>query len=338
MTPKRTLHMVTRIPGIAGPASFQRRFSHGLLERDIQVEYGWPESAATDAVMVIGGTRQLGQLQRVKRAGIPVIQRLNGMNWIQRRRFTGLGHLLRAELNNLLLRFVRRRADVIVYQSRFAQDWWEREAGVAKGKAFVVHNGVPLDRYSPDGLEKPPKDHIKVAVIEGRFGGGYEVGLDWALQLAEGVGKALRRDIQIVAAGAVENSVKDRYGDSIHWLGVVQPESIPGLHRGAHFLFAADLHPACPNSVLEAMACGNPVAAFATGAIPELVDKASGAVVPYGADSWRLEPPNVQALVEAAIPLVERQNQYRRAARERAERDFGLDRMVQGYLDALGWG
>lgn len=329
--------MVSRIPGVAGPASFQRRFVQGLKQRSYRVEFGWPVGAAADAVMVIGGSRQLGRLRQVKRDGVPLVQRLNGMNWIHRKRRTGVLHFLRAELNNWLLRAVRSQADIVIYQSKFAREWWEREHGEAPGQAYVVHNGVPLDRYSPAGPERPPADHVQMAVIEGRFGGGYEVGLTWAQQLAQGLEATLDKPVRVAAAGAAAEPVRRRYSHQFQWLGVVPPESIPGLHRASHFLFAADLHPACPNSVLEAMACGNPVAAFATGAIPELIDSASGAVAEYGADSWQVEAPDVQALVRAALPVVQQQKSYRKAARARAERDFGLDGMVEAYLTAMGW-
>ena len=62
-----------------------------------------------DAALVIGGTRQLAGLWRARQRGGAVLQRLNGMNWIHRRRRTGLKHFIRAEANNLVLQFIRRR-------------------------------------------------------------------------------------------------------------------------------------------------------------------------------------------------------------------------------------
>ena len=337
MTEYRTLCMVSRIPGVAGPASFQRRFAEGLHRRGHRVNYGWAEAESADAVMVIGGTRQLAHLRKQRQTGIPLVQRLNGMNWIHRQRRTGLRHFLRAELNNLLLRIVRGRADLIVYQSRFAKDWWEREHGVPAAAAHVVHNGVPLDRYSPEGPESPPPDLIQMAVIEGRLGGGYEVGLRWALALAEGMEVELGGKVRVVVAGAAEPSMRARFPEKVRWLGLLPPEEIPGLHRASHLLFAADLHPACPNSVLEALACGNPVAAFATGAIPEILNDSCGAVAPYGADPWQVQEPDIESLVEAVVPLIHNQQSFRQAARDRAEAAFSLECMVDGYLDALGW-
>jgi glycosyltransferase involved in cell wall biosynthesis len=68
----------------------------------------------------------------------------------------------------------------------------------------------------------------------------------------------------------------------IVWAGLQPAERIPELDRSAHLLYSADLNAACPNSVIEALACGLPVLAFDTGALQELVVGDAGRVVPYG--------------------------------------------------------
>ncbi len=75
----------------------------------------------------------------------------------------------------------------------------------------------------------------------------------------------------------------------IRWMGVIPQAEIPQVDRSAHVLFSADLNAACPNSVVEALACGLPVISFDTGALPEMVSGEAGRVVPYGADPWKLE-------------------------------------------------
>lgn len=332
------LRMPVRIRGHGGPASFQRRFDRAITARGAEVRYGVSGADRGETLLVIGATKDLPGLWRARRRGARLVQRLDGMNWIHRQRPTGLRHFLRAELNNLLLRAVRRLADLIVYQSRFTEEWWRRDAGPTRAEAAIVHNGVPLDEFSPEGAERPPEVHYRVTVIEGNLAGGYQVGLDWAVRLADGLEGAVGRSVELVVAGAASEQVRQQYDGRVSWRGLLPPEEIPGLHRASHMLFASDLHPACPNSVLEAMACGHPVAAFATGAIPELVSDREGAVVPFGADPWRVEDPDVPALVRASLPVLRGQERYRPAARARAERDFGLPRMVAGYVEAFGWG
>jgi glycosyltransferase involved in cell wall biosynthesis len=77
------------------------------------------------------------------------------------------------------------------------------------------------------------------------------------------------------------------------------------------------------------------VVSFDTGALPELVTGDAGRVVAYGGDPWQLEPPDVAGLAQAAAVLLDDQPRFRRAARQRAEAAFGLDRMVEAYLEVL---
>jgi glycosyltransferase involved in cell wall biosynthesis len=106
-------------------------------------------------------------------------------------------------------------------------------------------------------------------------------------------------------------------------------------HRSAHLLFSADLNAACPNSVIEALACGLPVLAFATGSLPEIISGDSGLVVPYGSNYWNLENPDIAGLAKGAVEILTHQEKYRAPARSRAEEAFGLSRMVEQYISAL---
>jgi glycosyltransferase involved in cell wall biosynthesis len=100
-------------------------------------------------------------------------------------------------------------------------------------------------------------------------------------------------------------------------------------------LFSADINPACPNSVIEALACGLPVVAFDTGAMNELVLGDSGRLVPYGGDPWNLEQPDINSLAKAASEILQNRQRFSIAARSQAEAFFDLDKMVDGYLNAL---
>jgi glycosyltransferase involved in cell wall biosynthesis len=78
-----------------------------------------------------------------------------------------------------------------------------------------------------------------------------------------------------------------------------------------------------------------PVLAFDTGALPELVCGGAGRIVPYGGDPWKLEQPDVPGLARAAADILDDQARFRKAARARAEEAFGLDHMVDAYLEVL---
>jgi glycosyltransferase involved in cell wall biosynthesis len=173
--------------------------------------------------------------------------------------------------------------------------------------------------------------------------GGYELGLESAVQLVENLNNnhldRLGEPTYLMVAGRVSEEVKKQWVQKtnipLEWAGLVPHERIPVLDRSAHLLYSSDINAACPNSVIEALACGLPVLAFDTGALPELVTADSGRIVPYGGDPWRLEQPDVPALAEAAVEILTNQPHFRSAARIRAEDAFGLDQMLDGYLQAL---
>lgn len=112
----------------------------------------------------------------------------------------------------------------------------------------------------------------------------------------------------------------------------------PDAARIARYYQAADvyLHAAraetFPTVVLEALACGTPVVATAVGGIPEQVrdvgdERATGILT---------QPGDAVGLADAALRILRdrelRQRLGENAARDARER-FGLDRMVDDYLD-----
>jgi glycosyltransferase involved in cell wall biosynthesis len=145
--------------------------------------------------------------------------------------------------------------------------------------------------------------------------------------------------VEVMIVGRVAPEVKSKWdnqaGMPIVWTGLVPQERIPEIDRSAHILYSADVNAACPNSVIEALACGLPVLAYNTGALPELVNGDAGRVVPYGGDPWQLDPPDLNALSEAALEILNNQAHFRRAARGHAEANFNLEKMVDDYIQVL---
>jgi len=331
--------LVPNVSGVGGMVSFREKLVKGLTERGVGVSYDLLDTPY-EAILVIGGTRDLVGLWRAKRRGVQIVQRLDGMNWIHRRRRTGWRHYLRAEYGNLILSLIRSRlADQIIYQSEFSQQWWERVYGLNHIQWHVVYNGVDLERYTPDGKGDLPGDHVRILLVEGTIGGGYELGLQTAIHSGEKLHSTYHHDVEVMVVGRVSETLqsewKSRTEINVNFTGQVPGERIPEIDRSAHILYAADLNPACPNSVIEALACGLPVAGFDTGALSEIVTEGSGQLVPYGGDPWKLEPPDIGGIAKAVNDILGDQPGYRKTARKRAEDAFGLDHMVEGYLNVL---
>ena len=331
--------IVPRVDGLAGPASFRLKFEDGLRTHNVDVTHD--PSQPSDAILVLAGTRHLIPLWKARSRGQRIVQRLDGINWVHKKRNTGLKHYLRAEYGNFILSFIRSRiASHIIYQSEFSRKWWDDWYGATRVPSSVIHNGVDLNTYSPVKQDIAPAfPPYKLLLVEGSLGGGYDMGLDNAIRLAEILQSKHSLQIELVVVGKItdehRNLVESNTNVSINWMGSVPRERIPEMDRSAHLLFSADLNAACPNSVVEALACGLPVVSFDTGALNELVLDDSGRVVPYGGNPWNIDPPDVESLADAAMDILQDQPRFRKSAREQAEKNFGLERMTEKYLEIL---
>ncbi len=322
-----------------GPASFQAKFKKGMAERGIEVTYDL-EDHPYDVVLVSGGLRFPGKLKSAAEKNIPIVQRLDGINWVHKRSNTGLKHYIKSEYGNLIISYLRDRVvNKIVYQSEFVLKNWERVYGPAKVPHVVVHNGIDLDRYTPDGPHDRPVSPLKIALVEGGFGGGHQYGLETTVRLIEELKNKHGLLVEAHIAGRVSEKEKnywEQHSDiPIKWAGFLEPDAIPHFNRSAHLFFSAELNAACPNSVIEALACGLPVLAYDTGSLSELVQKNAGKIVPFDGDPWKKSTPDISVLAEAAVEIFENQEKFRAGARAWAEEALVLDAMLDNYLAAL---
>ena len=317
-------------------ASFRIKFEEGLRLRGLNMTHDLSQQA--DAVLVLAGTRNLLPLWRARRRGTRIVQRLDGINWVHRARWTGLRYMIRAVYGNALLSFIRNRlAGRVIYQSQFIKQWWEDWYRPARVPASVILNGVDLNRYTPSGLHERPSQHYRLLVVEGSLAGGLDSGLFDAADLANTLSKKFKIELMIVGRvdGRAKNKLKNQNAFRIQFMGAIPREQIPWLMRSSHLLFSAEVNPPCPNSVIEALACGLPVIGFNTGSLAEIVQGDAGRLIPYGGNPWKLDPPDIPSLADAATEVLEDQPRFRKLAREQAESKLGLDKMVDEYLMIL---
>lgn len=336
---RAAIAMIPELKGLGGPASFQEKMMLGLKKQGYEGHFDL-NNPEVRSLLVIGGTKHLAEIWKAKRKGVRVVQRLNGMNWIHRKKKTGLRHYLRSEYGNFLLGTIRNQlADAIIYQSQFARSWWQTAYGIQTINSSVIYNGVDLVEYSPQGESNLPEDCTRILLVEGHLGQGNETGLWNAIKLVEAIQGKTGKAVELMVAGKVPQEIMAQAQSSssvqINWAGVVKRKQIPVLDRSAHLLFSADLNAACPNAVIEALACGLPAVAFATGSLTEILQNDAGKTVPYGSNYWELEAPEIDPLADAAIEILNNLDYFRMKARQQAENNFGLDAMVTGYLKVL---
>jgi glycosyltransferase involved in cell wall biosynthesis len=227
------------------------------------------------------------------------------------------------------------RVAACVYQSQYIQDDAVRHASwMRRIPAFQVPNGYDTGRYGP----RP----------EARYG------IDPGARVVLSAAKLTRHKGQEVAINALHRLHRDgldlvyvvcgdghREGElSSMAAGYRLPTVFTGLlgtrdmiagYNAADLVIHPSLQEIFPNAVGEAMACARPVVAADAGGTAELLGRAgsTGVLVP---------PADASALAEAVQRLLDDPVRLRAlgdSARRRIERGFPLDRMVDGYEQAL---
>jgi len=328
--------IVPRVEGLGGVTSFRLKFEYGLQARGVKVTNKLSEPS--EAVLVLAGTKSLLALWKARHRGQRIVQRLDGINWVHWARWAGPRYTIRAMYGNANLSFIRRRlADQVIYQSEFIKNWWEDWYRPTRVPSSVIMNGVDLNQYTPNGLHERPAGHNRLLIVEGSLTGALNSGLFHAAELADRLSH--RYKIELCIVGRVDRRTKNKLQRQttfrVRFLDAIAREQIPWIMRSSHLLFSAEVNPPCPNSVIEALACGLPVIGFDTGSLSEIVPGDAGRLAAYGANPWKLQKPDISALEHVAVEVLEDQPRFRNAARQQAELRLGLDKMVDEYLKIL---
>ncbi|GIW50665.1 MAG: hypothetical protein KatS3mg081_0020 [Gemmatimonadales bacterium] len=210
-----------------------------------------------ETVLVINATRHLVKLWRCKKRGARIVQRLGAINWLHLYLSVNLGEVVLAEGRNIIMRLIRSRiADHIVYQSNFVRNWWNNRCGVSKAPSTIIYNGADLKIFSPEGAAYKSEGEVCIISVEGTQGADP---FDIAIRLAQGLQEA-GLDVELLMFGSSFKDAHARYSryPFVKFKGSVPNKELPYYYRGASFYVSTDiLTAACPNSVLEALACGH---------------------------------------------------------------------------------
>lgn len=202
------------------------------------------------------------------------------------------------------------------------------------GQLYIVRNGIDLQQFRAIPLSTTGQACI--------LGVGSLLPVKRWDRLFEAALSLKRRGadflVRLVGDGPLRLSLTQQaqalgVADCIEFMG--HRDDIPGLLAHATFLVHTSDSEGCPNVIMEAMACGRAVVATDVGDTPSVVDhQKTGFVVPRGDDA---------ALAERMATMIADRELCRRmgeAGRVKAEREFGLDRLVSETLAAYraaGW-
>jgi L-malate glycosyltransferase len=222
-----------------------------------------------------------------------------------------------------------------IYNSFSAAQKAQRSRGFsALRRLSVIRNGVDLNSFR--NIPSTWTQKVRILGVGSLF-----PGKRWdRLLRAAAVLKQRNFDctVQIVGDGPMRDSLKDQaralgIADRVEFLG--HSENVPALLANAAFLVHPSDSEGCPNVVMEAMACGRAVVATDIGDVPYLVEHGeTGYVVPRDDETKLLEEMiKLMTNPELCWRMGER-------ARHKAEREFGLERLVDetfACYRAAGW-
>lgn len=257
--------------------------------------------------------------------GIPIVHNQNGLFYPAWYRGDWRGE------NARMARTYRQAAHVF-WQSEFCRRGADHFLGPREGPGEVLYNAVDTSRFTPAAAFP---DGPVVFLMTGKMDAHLYYRIENAIRgFARVVADGL--DARLRLAGWAAPTVEERARALAEALGVTsrlefkgrytQAEA-PDIYRGAHVYVSTKHNDACPNAVIEAMACGLPVVYSASGGVPELVgDAGIGVQVP---ESWD-EPqvPDEEALARAMRDVVADRPRLGAGARARAAARFDIGHWI----------
>ena len=178
----------------------------------------------------------------------------------------------------------------------------------------VIMNGIDLDRFA----FHPKPEAQEYLVWYGRI--VPEKGLHLAIAAAKKIGLPLKIAGPILDDIYYREQIAPHLGAGAVHVGHLAHDKLAELVGGARAFLCTPLWDEPYGLVVaEALACGVPVAAFARGAIPDILDSSCGVLA---------VPDDVDSLAQSALAAL---SLDRRACRRRAEMVCDASRMIDAY-------
>lgn len=243
------------------------------------------------------------------------------------------------DVRDITYKTIRRKARVLqsIPKSRLVvvtpSEWLASEA--RRSSLFgsfvtrVIPYGIDLDIYKPvdrDAIRArlgfAPEDRVVLFVAENLVDGrkGFRQMLEALAPLT-----TFPR-LRILTLGNPANSAQMQGLQCRHAGSLRDPLEIRDVYNAADLFIITSLQDNFPNTVVESLACGTPVAGFATGGIVDAVDNGVCGLLSATGD--------INGLTNCLITILNddaRRKAMRSAARIRAETHYGAARQARAY-------
>lgn len=226
-----------------------------------------------------------------------------------------------------------RRADAVLTTSEYCRAAIRHHYGVAPAQVRLVPEGIDLPRWRRLAEQVPHTgDGATILCVARQYPRKHVADL---LRALPAVRRAVPRARAVIAGDGPEHAALLRLaaelglGGAVTFTGALADADLERLYRQADIFCLPSVQEGFGIVFLEAMACGLPVVATRSAAIPEVVpDRQAGVLVP---------PSDAAALAHALVELLARPRlraTYGAFGREYVER-FDWDRVAQVFLEQV---
>lgn len=270
-------------------------------------------------------------LQILKARRIPIVSNQNGV-------FYKAWYEGDWQGQNATMALAYHAADWVFYQSEFCRRAAERFLGVRSGQGEVLYNAIDTKRFVPR-QSVPASRSPYTFLVTGKIGNHLAYRLENTLA-------ALRRarddglDARLLVAGWIEDGARrsaDKLAQQlgldavVTYSGPYTQSQAPQIYQSADAYVMTKHNDPCPNTVLEAMACGLPVLYSNSGGVPDLVGDAAGVAVSCAEDWEQIQVPDPQQVGEGMTRIAENHAEYSTHARNMAVQRFDMDHWIERH-------
>lgn len=306
-----------------GPATFMHNLQR-YLERH---NYLYLSSLKNARVVFFPTSFSLSKLDKIKRQGGYIIQRLDGIYYPSKH-----GEQYRT-FNKEAKKIYQDYTDVVVFQSRYSQAQCFAMFGERDNYQIII-NGVDTSIFYPAQSRENTRIEGKIQfVTTGRFRN---------IDMLEPVVKALdmlkdQINFELTVIGPVVNPQLEPYFQRtyIRHIEVLPLAKIAEVLRSSNIFIYSHLNPPCPNSVVEAISCGLPVIGFDSGAMAELCFFSKELLASVSEDIFqKYEDFDYRKLAEKIMTAVQNYEHYRNAALAHSHL-YSFEECGQQYLEVF---
>lgn len=205
-----------------------------------------------------------------------------------------------------------------------------KKSMLANQPLTVIYNGVDTDIFKPivdkialrKTLNLPLNKRIILFASKGGSKNPWK-GWEYAEKIITYAAK--HGDITFICLGGYDNPSLPANVIAVPY--VTDQLRLSQYYAASDMLLYPSIADNCPLTILEAMACGLPVLAFATGGIPELVEHKKNGYVARYRDSDDL----IKGFRELLSLSAQEKMAYQLTGRERTLNQFSLTKMVEAY-------